>query len=179
MLIRIVPEMFSDNRFECVTIPEVRKEIFQTQKFKSKYPWRTEFKAKIKALGMQSARTEKYALYLEAIKNLIESGTINQKTRKSFNLSRVDQTVAAYALANEYEITTGDKDLIDFLKQEFSKENISPLGLVNRWLRKGLIKWNSYCQTIIEDWDKSNENSQPRKEIKKFERLTDYKYVGS
>lgn len=178
MLLRIAPDMFTDERFECATIPEVRKEIFQTQKFKTKYPWRTQFKAKIKTLGSQYAQTEQFSLYLEVIKNLIESGSINQRTQKCFNLSRVDQIVAACVLANGYDLTTGDNDLIDFMKQEFSQENIFPLEVVNRWLRKGLIIWNSHFQTIIEDWDKSNENKQPPKAIKEFEKLTGYGYVG-
>jgi len=55
MLIRIVPEMFCDERFECVTIHEVIQEIFRTQKFKSRYPWRERYKPKIKALGLTSA----------------------------------------------------------------------------------------------------------------------------
>ena len=44
MLIRIVPDMFMDERFECVTVHDVRKEVFQTQRFKTRYPWRNEFK---------------------------------------------------------------------------------------------------------------------------------------
>jgi len=32
MLIRIAPNMFIDKGFECVTIPDARKELFQTNK---------------------------------------------------------------------------------------------------------------------------------------------------
>jgi hypothetical protein len=40
MLIRIEPDMLTDSRYGCVTIRKVWEEFFQTQKFKSKYPWR-------------------------------------------------------------------------------------------------------------------------------------------
>ena len=51
MLIRIAPDMFLDDRFECVTIKKVCDEIIQTQKFKTKYPWRIKYKSKLKSLG--------------------------------------------------------------------------------------------------------------------------------
>ncbi len=178
MLLRIAPDMFIDERFECATIPEVREEIVQTQKFKTKYPWRTQFKSKVQPIGSQYRKTKEFKLYSETIKNLVESVCINERTQRSFNLSRVDQIVAACVCVKGYGITTGDNDLIDFMKQEFHIENISPLGIVNRWLRNGLIVWDSNFQTIMEDWDKSNENRQPPKEIKQFKKLTGYEYVG-
>ena len=44
MLIRIAPDMFCDDRYECVTIQEMIQEMFRTQKFKMRYPWRTKYK---------------------------------------------------------------------------------------------------------------------------------------
>ena len=56
MLIRIAPDMFCDERYGCVTMQEVIKELFRTQKFKAKYPWRTRYKSKIKALGASKVK---------------------------------------------------------------------------------------------------------------------------
>lgn len=36
MLIRIAPDMFKDERYECVTVNEVWQELFRTRKFKTK-----------------------------------------------------------------------------------------------------------------------------------------------
>jgi hypothetical protein len=132
MLIRITSDMFIDKRFECLTITDVREELFQTQKFKNKYPWRLNLKNKIVTLGTTEVISDDFNLYLQTITTLIESGTINQRTQKFFNLSRVDKKFIAGALAHNYEVTTTDNDLIDFLQQEFSKSNIAPLSLINR-----------------------------------------------
>ena len=68
--------------------------------------------------------------------------------------------------------------MIDFLQQEFSKANVAPLNLINRWLKNQLIEWNEQRQSIIEDWDKCNEAQQPLSIIEEFENLTGYEYVG-
>jgi hypothetical protein len=39
MLLRIAPDMFTDERYECKAIRDVHDEIVQTTKFKTKYPW--------------------------------------------------------------------------------------------------------------------------------------------
>ncbi len=39
MLLRIAPDIFVDERFECVTVKVVHDEIVGTTRFKSKYPW--------------------------------------------------------------------------------------------------------------------------------------------
>lgn len=179
MIIRIAPEMFTDERFECVTIKEARDEIFQTQKFKTKYPWRSQYKKKIVALGKTSVETDEFHLYCSTIRNLLESGKINQRTQKFFNLSAVDRKIAACVLAHNFNMTTCDSDLIDFIEQEFSIKNTTPLGIINKWLKEGLITWNTNLQIIIEDWDKCGEPAQPSKEIIEFEKLTKVKYLGS
>jgi len=40
LLIRIAPQMFIDDKFNCFTVREVWEEVFQTQKFRTKYSWR-------------------------------------------------------------------------------------------------------------------------------------------
>lgn len=119
-----------------------------------------------------------FQICLETIKSIIQIGKINKRTSRYFNLSSVDQTIAACSIAHNFKLTTVDNDLEDFIKQEFSGQTITPLGIINDWLEKGLIKWNEKMQMIIEDWEACNESPQPKKEIKRFEKNTGYKYTG-
>jgi hypothetical protein len=48
MLLRIVPDMFIDERFECVTLRCIHDELVQTTKFRTKYPWIRDFKKSLK-----------------------------------------------------------------------------------------------------------------------------------
>ncbi len=178
MLIRIAPEMFCDDRFECVTIKEVIKELFQTHKFKARYPWRKKYKAKIKAMGTSEINKGDFQIYVEAINNIIQIGKINKRTGRYFNLSRVDQTIVACSVTHNLRLTTVDNDLEDFIKQEFSGQTITPLGIINDWLEKGLIQWDENMQMIVEGWETCNERPQPGKEIKRFEKNTGFKYLG-
>ena len=57
MLIRVAPDMFCDERYACVTIQEVIRELFRTQKLKAKYPWRKEVKNTIKVMGASKLET--------------------------------------------------------------------------------------------------------------------------
>jgi hypothetical protein len=182
MLIRIAPDMFTDPKFECVTINDVVKEIYRTQKFKNRYPWRKRYKSKIKPLSNSVLKSKNFKLCYSVNSKLIENGVINRKTKLYFDLSRVDQKIIACAQANIYRITTGDKDLIQYYLQQCSNnpdEIISPLGMINLWLKKNLISWDEKLQTILEDWKKCDEAPQPRAEIKIFKELTGYKYLGS
>jgi len=178
MLIRITPDMFRDDRYGCVTIQEVFQELFRTQKFKTKYPWRTRYKSKIKALERSKVEAGDFKLYLEAIRNIIETCKINERTKRVFSLSAVDQQIAACSIAHGFKLTTVDDDLNDFVTQEFEGKTISLLEIVNNKKKKGVIKWNDDLQSIVEDWDKCNEHPQPKKEIKRFEKLTGFKYCG-
>jgi hypothetical protein len=178
MLIRIAPEMFCDDRFECVTIQEVLHELFRTQKFKSRYPWRARYKPKITALGTTEINKGDFRLYLQAIKDIVDTGKKNKRTGRYFNLSRVDQLIAACSIAHNFKLTTVDDDLADFIKQEFSGYTIAPLSIINDWIEKKLIMWDDEMQAVIEDWEKSNEHPQPKAGIKRFEKITRYKYAG-
>ncbi len=178
MLIRIAPDMFRDDCYGCVTIQEVFQEIFRTQKFKIRYPWRTKYKSKIKALKKSKVESSDFNLYLEAIRNIIETGKINERTKRFFILSYVDQKIAACSIAHGFKLTTVDDDLNDFVTQEFAGKTISPLEIVNDWIKKGLIEWDDDLQDIFEDWNRFNEHPQPGKEIKRFEKLSGYKYCG-
>jgi len=188
MLMRIAPEMFIDDRFECVTTIEVKKEIIQTQKFKDKYPWRKKMKTKIKTLSLSftTEYKQEYDLVIETINSLLGAGLVNKLTNKPIAVSYVDKTIAAHAICKELKITTGDKNLAALVTQEFGIENIFPLGLINKWLEEKLISWNNEHliswnnehQTILEDWDKCREAPQPKNDVKRFKQLTGYNYPG-
>ena len=173
--------MFIDERYECVTINEMRMEIFRTQKFNTKYPWRKDYSDKITTMPLADIETDDFFLYSRSIKSLINEGTINQRTDDLFNLSTVDQKVAACALANNLKLTTGDININDFVIQAFDSspsDLIAPLGLVNIWLEKGLISYDSNLKNIIDDWSICQEASQPKDDIVKFQQLTGNFYTG-
>jgi len=179
MLIRIAPDMFVDERFDCVTVQEVCEEIFRTQKFKTKYPWRTNYKNKIRPHSALKNAGEDFERSLDVIRLLVDAGEVSLKTGKSFGLSFIDKKIAAYVTAYKLDISSTDNSLIDFLEQEFGKENRSPLALLNDWIKQGLIQWSEDMQRIIEDWDKNGEPVQPAKDKKNFFKLTGVKYAGS
>ena len=110
MLIRIAPDMFCDERYECVTIQEIIQEIFRIQKCKIRYPWRTKYKSKIKTLKKSKVESGDFNLSLEAIRDIIETDKINERTKKFFNLSYVDQKIAACSIAHGFKLTTVDND---------------------------------------------------------------------
>ena len=178
MLIRIAPDMFVDERFNCVTVHEVCEEIFRTQRFKTKYPWRIDYKDKIRpSISLKNIGHE-FELHLGVVNQLLDAGGMSSKTGKAFGLSFVDKKIAAYVTAYGLEISSTDNSLIDFLEQEFDKKNRSPLAILNDWIKRGLIQWNNNVQSIIEDWDKIGEPVQPVKDKKDFLKLTGSKYKG-
>jgi hypothetical protein len=182
MLIRIAPDMFLDKRYRCFTINLMRHEIFRNPKFKNKYPWRNDFRAKIQCLPNSATDNADVNRYFEAINLLIRNITISAKTGRPFDLSYVDQMFLACALANGYKISTGDENLTLFALQEFGDEfhgNISPLGIINRWVRKGLIEWNDQLHNYVADWKTNNEHPQPQKQRREFKKLTGLSYPGS
>jgi hypothetical protein len=178
MLIRIAPDMFVDERFDCVTVQEVCEEIFRTQRFKTKYPWRTDYKDKIRPANHLKNKGNDFELSFEAINQLLDAGGMSYKTGKAFGLSFVDKKIAAYVTAYGLEISSTDNSLMDFIEQEFDKKNRSPLAILNDWIEKGLVQWNEKTRRIIEDWDKNGEPIQPIKDKKDFLKLTGTKYKG-
>jgi hypothetical protein len=182
MLLRIAPEMFADHRFDCITIREVHNEIIQTTKFKTKYPWTREIRARIKVTVLTDEQKEKERQYYESIKALNYIGTVNKKTGKLFDLSRVDMKVISHCIALGCSITSGDNDLKEFIRQEFKENNqgdLMPLEIIIQWLEKKLIQWNAAKQKIIDEWRELREHPQPAKAKKRFLELTGVKYTGS
>ncbi len=182
MLLRIAPEMFEDQRYGCVTIKEVYNELFATQKFKSRYPWRTDYRDKIGPLTTSQMDGEEVSQYFSVIDELNKAGTINRKSDRLFDLSHTDKRILAGALAHKFKITSGDRDLIQFAKQEFPslfKGDISPMGIINMWLKNGLILWDDVKHEYLAEWDRQAEPSQPIKAIGKFQHITRRRYPGS
>lgn len=183
MVIRIAPDMLTDENYDYFTIQEVRGEIIRQQKFKDKYPWRHRFKDKIRCIpNSEILNNNAVNQYFEAINLLIESNITNNKTGRLFDLSPVDIRFIACALSFGFKISTGDGDIKDIANQEFSKTfkgNISPLGIVNMWIRNGLINWTDTLHEYVADWKRDEEDSQPRRQKIEYKKLTGLKYPGS
>lgn len=176
MLIRISPEMFTDPKFKCKTINEVRKEFISITKFKDKYPWRKEFVSKVKSSNLGN---QKEVIANFTIVNEISENVKNQKNNKYYSLSRVDKQISAQIINIEnVNISTGDQDLMDFLKQEFEIANIYPLQIIIDWLKLDLIKWCSDMENILEDWNDKNEKAQPLSAKNELMKITGYNYPG-
>lgn len=178
MVIRIAPVMFTDPRFDCATLPSVRDEIFSTPKFRHKYPWRDRYRSNIVALTSSEIAAVNHEYHIKTVRNLVKSGVTNDQTGRFFDLSRVDLNIAAFVVAAACTVSTGDAALADFLRQEFETENISALGLVNRWLEAGLVVVDTDFQAVLENWRICREHPQPRADITAFERMTGVQYPG-
>ncbi len=183
MVIRIAPEMLTNEKYGCFSIQEVREEIIRQQKFKDKYPWRHGFKDKIRCIpNSEIINNDLVNQYVDVVNLLIENNTINKKTGRLFDLSPVDRRFIACALSFGFQISTGDGDIKDIANQEFSKTfkgNISPLGMVNTWIRKSLINWSDELHGYVADWNRTGEAPQPRLQKREYRKLTGLKYPGS
>jgi hypothetical protein len=168
--------MFSDSRFNCKTIPEVRKEFISTSKFKDKYPWRRNYREVLKTTNLLNESSRKF--YCEAVDHLADS-VRNSETQRYFSLSRVDKLIAATVIGTEdAKISTGDQGLIDFLKQQFDNQNVYPIELVVEWLQKELIVWSEQVRNVLDDWDEKNEKPQPKSAVNTLKKLTGFSYKG-
>ena len=182
MLIRIVPDMFTDEKYGCVTIPEVRKEIFRTQKFKTKYPWRDDYRSHIVTGSATAHLTADYNQRHSMVRLMLDHGIEDQETGKLFDLSPVDQKIVALAITHGWKVGSEDRPIIRLLNQEFRSSfggDISALELINEWLANKLIVWDEMKQAYLEEWYTLGEPPQSAKEKKRFAKLTKYKYVGS
>lgn len=176
MLIRIAPEMFSDERYECTTIIDVKNEIYRTQRFKGKFPWRKDYKDKIRTLGATKLETEEYKENYRLVKNLLNNYILNEDTGQHIDLSLVDRKIAAYVITNKCKVSTGDKNLAAFITQQFDIENLKPLEIINEWIEGDLIEANEDLLKYLQDWIDNDEPIQPKEAIKKFEEITGLKF---
>jgi hypothetical protein len=178
MLIRIEPDMLIDSKYGCITVRQVWEEFTQTQKFKSKYPWRAKYKASIRFLGQSMIDTVEYERALEIAK-FAEKSHRNARNGKSYGLSRADLEIAAIVIAHDFSICSTDRSLIDFLEQQYERTNIEPLQIINDWIEDKFLAWNDARQAVLIDWIECNEMSQSKEAIKRFESLTGYTYPKS
>lgn len=175
MLLRISPAMFADARFGCVTVQDVYQEFTQTRKFKEKYPWRTEFRQHIRSITPGALLQQGFERRLSVVQALAGS-TRRQDTGRPYGLSPTDERIAAAVVVLGATISTGDANLAAFLSQQFGRENVAPLRLVNDWLAGKLIEWNDARQAVLDDWIAQNERPQPEAEIRRFEKLAGRSY---
>ncbi len=178
MLLRINPDMFIEEKFNCYTIPQVVQEIIRTPKFKKQYAWKDTFKNRISAIGSTKLQNPSLHENLNIINFLLDN-TINKKTDRLFNLSYVDKHVAACCITFDFIAATEDKNLRTFLEQEFDAKTVSVLQIINDWIEQGLLLWNDNLQLLMAEWVKDNESPQPKNEILRFTKLTNYKYIGT
>ena len=171
MLLRIAPDMLTDERYNCVVPPAVREEFLQTQKFKNKYPWRSQYRSNVKTLPASHFESDEYKRTLKAVDLLVTSAE-NERTGRRFGLSRVDKLIAASVVAHEYQLSTGDADLRDFLRQEFGVSNVSALEILNDWLLRQLFEWNDERQGVLDDWERCREHAQPVEDAQNFKEIT-------
>lgn len=178
MLLRINPEMFIEEKFNCYTIPQVVQEFTRTPKFKELYPWKDTLKVKISSIGSTQLQNPNLQENLVLINFLLDN-TINKKTDRLFNLSYVDKNVAACCITYDFIAATEDKNLKTFLEQEFDAKTASVLKIINDWIEEGLLTWDDNKQLLMAEWVKDNEAPQPKSEISRFTKLTQYKYLGT
>jgi hypothetical protein len=181
LLLRIAPDMFVIADFECCTIREIHDELIRTTKFKTKYPWIHDKRPKLKPLMLTDEQKKSEKTYFEAINSLYRNGTLNTKTDKFFDLSHEDMKVISTALTLEYQISSGDKGLMQFAQQEFAGEfkgSVSALEVINTWIEKELITWDQEKQDILAEWKTQREVVQPQRAISDFKRLTKWLYPG-
>lgn len=173
MLIRIAPDMFKDSNFGCVTIRNIREEVFRTQKFKGKYDWRLQYKNEIRNISDDAIDKKNFRIV-----DRIAEEQLNPQTGRPYNLSYIDKNVVACALTKGYQIGTGDSDLMEFARNEFEIKSLSSLEILNSWIDKSLIMWSTELHNILKEWDLQNEKPQPAKAIHEFSKLTGEKYPG-
>jgi hypothetical protein len=93
----------------------------------------------------------------------------------------VDKVFLSCALANRLKIATGEKEMKLFAAQEFGKQFkgwTSPLGIINSWLKRNLIRWDDSRQSILREWEKDNEHAQPQRQKALFKKLTGMRCPG-
>ena len=176
MLVRICPDMFRDDRYGCVMLPEAYREYTRSARFKRQYPWRSEYRGSLRSLPQTKLAEHGYVEVLKYMRASAER-ELDPSTGKAYadELSMTDVKMAAAAYSLDAELCSGDGPLSRFAEDQWEIGVLSPLALVNRWIEGGLIEWTDERQAVLEDWVRQ-ERPQPRKDIAEFQRLTRRKY---
>jgi hypothetical protein len=144
-----------------------------TRAFKDKYPWRTDYKTRVKAIS--TATRDSVTL---SVVNAAAEECFNERTGRPYGLSPPDKEIAAYAVSQGWMVTTGDTGLIDFLQQQFHTRILSALEVLNIWLQKEVVTWDEQLHAVLVEWDTQRERPQPAAAKKRFAALTGKKYPG-
>ena len=118
--------MFLDNRFNCITLDHVKREIIGIQKFKQKYPGRNQYREKIITCDSRLNQIPSFATCNDLINGMVMEGKINERTGRFFDQSRQDRVIAAATIAFNCYLSSMDRDLVQFVFQEFDIQNKYP-----------------------------------------------------
>ncbi len=176
MLLRIAPTMFEEDVYGCQTIHNVWEEFIQNARIGRDYPWRAELKKHVKSIPQGQLETDSFCLLFKLVNRLATQP--NTRTGSKFNLSHTDRRVATTCLDRHLELCTAEHELEDFMAQQFNRNNVSPLQLVNNWLERKLIDWDDERQSVIGEWC-LRERPQPVCQIQRFRELTGRVYPSS
>ena len=189
MLLRLNPEMLVDPKFGCCTTQEVRDEIFRTARFAKKYPWRSDFRDKVRAVfrGMV-IRASGYDDAVFAVKTQL---TQIDPDEGPYNLSPEDCSVVILAQIlpelpgftvddpDDVALSTTDRRLRDFAETRFEIENIEPLMILNSWINSGIWSYDDQIHgPVLREW--ADQEPAPSVAAKRyFRKLTGYTFPGS
>lgn len=176
MLVRICPDMFRDARFGCVMLQEAYAEYARSSRFKKQYPWREDFRKCLKSLPKSDLAEHGYDSVLGYV-SAAAADVVDPVTQKKYadELSPTDLKMIAASYSLDAELCSGDGALSRYAANDWERQVISPLALVNRWLSQKLLAWDDEKLRILEDWVRA-ERPQPKKDIVAFERLTGRRY---
>ncbi len=173
MLLRIAPNMFEDDKYNCVTVSSVHREIKQSSRFKKKYPWRDELVKRVKP-GLKEVRYDEYRINIEQDKD-------------EYGLSTSDSIIALTAFENDCRLATHDQDrsnpnrsslggLVKCCEESYGIEVVTALDVLNEWVECGVIEVNSELLEILTDWSDTREVAMPKEAARKFEKITGIKF---
>ena len=176
MLIRICPDMFKDVRFGCAMLREAYVEYTRSARFKKQYPWRAKYRRYLESLPKSDLDEHGYDEVLTCVQAAADA-VVDPLTGKKYadELSPTDLKMVAASYSLDADLCSGDAALSRYATNDWERQVISPLALVNRWLSQQLLTWDGDKHLILEDWVHS-ERPQPRKDIAEFERLTGRRY---
>lgn len=186
MLLRLNPEMLTDSKFGCCTTQEVRDEIIRTSKFADKYPWRVDYREKIRVIPKGTViHASSYRNAAFSVKAQLDQADPDEGP---YNLSEEDCSVIILAQIlpelhflsiddpGDIAISTTDRLLINFAEKRFEIENIEPLELLNTWIENGFWIYNSQDHdAILQEWAEK----EPRQSFaarKHFKKLTGHTF---
>ena len=171
MLIRICPDMFKDARFGCAMLQEAYIEYTRSARFKKQYSWREKYRRCLKSLPKSDLDKHGYDEVLTCVQAAAKD-IVDPSTGKMYadELSPTDLKMVAAAYSLDADLCSGDAALSRYAANDWERQVISPLAIVNRWLSLRLLTWDDDKHRILLDWVRS-ERPQPRKDIVEFEQL--------